>query len=191
MIRKQSRVSDRRTLLTGVLVSLLFLSLSLSLGSCGRSAWRKYVSEQGGFSIQLPGEPDVETDRVPTGAGEVDLHLYVVETEEKTAYFVSYTDYPRSVVSKSDPYRILAGAREATIRAQNGTLNSLYRLRLRDHPGMEFMADVVVGGRNAVLWARSYMVGRRLYQTFVMAYKGREPFEEMERFFRSFRLLDR
>jgi len=174
-----------------VLTLALCLALALVLGSCSEGGWREFSSEDGGFSILLPVQPEAQTETVATGAGEIDLNLFIAETEEKTAYFVSYADYPRSAVSEADPYAILAGARDATLKAQNGRPRSDYRLRLGGHPGIEFTADVEVGGREAVLWARNYLVGSRLYQTFAMAYRGREPYEEMERFFHSFRVMER
>jgi hypothetical protein len=170
---------------------VLVLFSALLLCSCSQQPWVDFTSEAGAFSVLLPQPPEEQTAKVVTDAGELDLNLFVTETDENIAYFVGYTDYPTSTVSRSDPYEVLAGAREATVRAQGGKTRTHYRLTLSGHPGIEFLADIEVGGRAAVLWARNFLVDSRLYQIFTMFYLGREPFDEIEQFFHSFRVLSR
>jgi len=169
---------------------LVLLLVPLLLLSCSWFAWREYSSEDGSFSVLLPGTPDEQTETVTTELGDISLTILMAQPDESMIYFISYSDYPAAAVAASDPLSLLASARDSTVDSQGGSLTGQYRITLGEHPGLAFIADVKMEGRDAVLRARNYIVGNRLYQVFAMAYRESDSVDEMNRFFQSFRLSE-
>jgi hypothetical protein len=172
--------------------SILFvILLTLAPVCCDRIQWTEFSSEAGAFSVFLPGEPERQTKTVNTDLGQIDLTMFISELGEEKVFFVSYSDYPGRVVEQTEPYALLENARDSTVRSQEGALRQSYRLTLSGNPGLEYLADTKVEGKEAILWARNYMEKNRLYQILAMALKGKESLEEMDRFLRSFRFKAR
>ena len=169
--------------------SVIFL-IPLLLLSCSWFAWGEYSSEKGGFSILLPGIPEEQTETVSTALGDIRLTILMAQPDETAIYFVSYSDYPAEAVSATDPDSLLASAMISTVDSQNGTLGGYYKIALVGRPGLAFSADVKIEGRDAILRARNYIVGNRLYQVFAMAYREADSTEDMSRFLGSFRLAE-
>ena len=136
----------------------------------------------------MPGTPEEETQTINTEVGDIKLTMYVSEVDESVACFVSYSDYPAPVIAVSDPYTMLTAARDSTVFAQGGKLLSNYKISLGGNPGIAFVADVEIEGKEAVLRARNYVVGNRLFQIFAMALKGQKSREETAQFLSSFKL---
>jgi hypothetical protein len=66
-----------------VLIVLLCTALS-STASSRELSWRPFVSEEGRFSVLMPGSPTSSTTTVPTEVGNVGQHLYSCECEPLT-----------------------------------------------------------------------------------------------------------
>ncbi len=102
------------------------------------------------------------------------------------AYFVSYSDLPKSTW-KGDPKTMLEGARDGAAKRVQGKVVADRELKLADkYPGREF--KVVVGDKME-LTQRVYLVKHRLYQVNMgCLIKGcTEP--EVQEYLDSFKLL--
>ena len=174
---------------------LMAIFLASAVAGCSRIVWKEFSFEAGAFSVLMPGEPERQTETVETDLGQIELTMFITELDEETVFFVSYSDYPGHIVDQAEPYAILENARDSTISSQQGDLKQSYRLTLSGHPGLEYLADTKIEGRDALIWARSYLEKNRLFQILAMALKhGEEPaesHEEIDRFLRSFRFGSR
>ncbi|WP_255442345.1 hypothetical protein [Corallococcus sp. Z5C101001] len=142
-------------------------------------------STEGGFSVAFPG-PVTEERRVqPTDVGEVTLHTFIsARTQEDTAYYVSYTDFPPAAVAQVSPRDVVDRASQGALEALGATGVTAKPLEMEGgFPGQE--VGGVSGPRR--LRGRFFMVGPCLYQQLLLHPEGRPP-KDADRFFDSFRL---
>lgn len=131
--------------------------------------WQPYVSEAGGFTVNLPLQPTDETESIELGGTE--FHWNVIEGRNFTApddsYSVGYTD-----VSSQD---LQAGA-DALLnrvgsnlierwRAQN-VVESGREISLDGNPGRSFVGTTADG---QIIAIRFYLVGQRMYAVGVLS----------------------
>ena len=77
---------------TVFLVALVFTS---ALGG-KPPQWREYVSTDGGFTIQMPDEPEVRIDQIHSQAGTVPMHSLYADLESNgscTSIYFDYSEY--------------------------------------------------------------------------------------------------
>lgn len=174
---------------------LMTILLASTVLGCSRIAWKEFSFEAGAFSVLMPGEPERQTETVETDLGQIELTMFITGLDEETVFIVSYSDYPGHIVDQVEPYAILENARNSTVSSQQGEIRQSYRLTLNGHPGLEYLADTKIEGRDALIWARSYLEKNRLFQILAMALKRGEgrakSHEEMDKFLRSFRFGSR
>ncbi|XXF77835.1 hypothetical protein P2318_33010 [Myxococcaceae bacterium GXIMD 01537] len=141
-------------------------------------------SKEGGFRVDFPFPAEEQRSEQDTSAGSLTLHTFVAtDPEQRTAWYVSYTDFPADSVARVEPGDVLARASKGAVELLGATDVSMRTLNLDGVPGQEVTA---VTGDN-VLRGRFYMVGPRLYQQFLIHPSGQPP-QDAERFFSSFRL---
>lgn len=131
--------------------------------------WQPYISQEGGFSVDLPMQPTDETESIELGGTEFDWK--VIEGRNFTApddsYSVAYTD-----VSSED----LQAGTDALLnrvgtnlikrwRAEN-VIESGRELSLDGNPGRSFVGTTKDGQIVAV---RFYLVGQRMYGVGVLS----------------------
>ncbi|GAB4144934.1 MAG: hypothetical protein Tsb009_16870 [Planctomycetaceae bacterium] len=79
-------------------------------GPVSAADWSKTTSKDGNFEVLLPGSPKKMTRVLNTGVGKINLHMYIVPTQNnKVAFAVMYNDYPPIVTQSSKPDTILEG----------------------------------------------------------------------------------
>ena len=106
------------------------------------------------------------------------------------AYWVSYGDYPGTLVAKISPEAVLDGARHGMVSNINGKLISETIVSLAGYPGRELLIDVMGGNRQEItIKAHLFLVKNRLYQIAWCAPKGKASIVEMDAFLKSLKLL--
>src|SRR5262249_27800272 len=138
----------------------------------------------GRYSILMPGDPKTVTQSITNDAGvTADVHMAYVETPAN-AYFVGYFDLGPGQTFD------LAKARDGAVQKVNGTLISERKITLGDNPGLEFKASAKTGEQTALVVARFYRVGQRVYmlQFLVAAPPSNDIPDSALRFFDSFQL---
>lgn len=125
--------------------------------------WQPYVSEDGGFSVNLPMAPDEETEATDWTGQQ--FNWTVLESRSfispNDSYAVAYTD-----VSTDD----LQGGEDALLEQVGGNLverlqhqaviESGREISLNGHPGRSFVATTEDG---QIVGVNFYLVGQRLY----------------------------
>lgn len=127
--------------------------------------WRLFVSQQGGFSIRLPGDPSPGVQTVPTAAGTLTLHTFVWQNDA-SGYYVGYADYPAGLVNNANLKRELDGARDGAVAMVHGTLLSEQDVTLAGMPARQVVIQAPYPGlsQGLVVTARFGMDGNRQYQ---------------------------
>jgi hypothetical protein len=141
-------------------------------------------SKEGGFRVHFPFPVEEERSEQSTSAGPLTLHTYVAtDPEQRTAYYVSYTDFPVEAASRVDPQEVLARASIGAVDSLGATDVTSKPLMIDGIPGQEVTATA----GNSALRGRFYMVGPRLYQQLLIHPAGQPP-EDADQFFSSFRV---
>jgi hypothetical protein len=130
----------------------------------------------------LPGAPRHETQTVDTPAGQLIMHMYMVE-DAGMAYGVIYSDYP-DIVKDADPQTMLDGGRDATVAKFNGKLLSDAPITVNGHPGRE---TTISAGQMGV-HSRTYLVDNRMYSVMVTGPVGKLNSTIAEEVLNSFKL---
>jgi hypothetical protein len=153
-----------------------------------RISWKRFNSAVGGFSVDMPGEPEqTHEDDGLLGAKSVEL---VTGQHDESRFIVQYQDLTRAATKKGTSAILKAarshdekaiagkvvGEKEATLKG--ATAGWSYQIESPDPDG-------------PVARVRTYLVGTRLFQVIVTAPKATFPTDNSERFFRSFRLQNR
>ncbi len=113
---------------------LVLLVLAILLIGCQRSTWEEFSSSEGAFSILMPGAPTEHTNTVNTAVGPIDAYFFLLEQKD-IAYMVGYSDYPDTVVQKTNPDAILEGARNGAVANVQGKLLKELIISLNGYPG--------------------------------------------------------
>jgi hypothetical protein len=171
-------LKTRRTLLLGLLLS--------AAAGCGAPEFKEFRSDEGRFSVQLPGVPREETRETKNGK----LHLYTVEFSHGV-YSVQWIDLPDAKDESGDMLeQRLASERDAGVKAVDGKVIADKAIKLADKfPGRDFTADVSVASTQGQLRGRLFLVDGRLFNVLAV---GKKPFLESAdttKFFDSFGLL--
>ena len=119
---------------------------------------KNFTSEDGRFSILLPDTPKFETHNLSSAVGPVVSKSYIVDDLDMS-YGVTYTDYPSDVVERTDPQKMLDGARDGGISNSHGELVTEKNISLNGYPGREMTISV----RDIAVRSRVYIVKNRLY----------------------------
>jgi hypothetical protein len=145
------------------------------------------MSEKGGFTVLMPGNPKQSKKTQPTAVGNIDLYMFLVDKGDK-AYFLCYSDYPKDMIENSDPNLILENGLKGAVNNIEGTLIKKENITLDGCPGFEIAADGKKRGKLFELKARFFLKENRLYQVVVLAEKGKET-TKMDDFIKSFKFI--
>lgn len=165
---------------------LVLLALAILLIGCQRSTWEEFSSSEGAFSILMPGTPTEQTKTVNTAVGPIDAYFFLLERKD-IAYMVGYSDYPDTVVQKTNPDAILEGARNGAVANVQGKLLNELIISLNGYPGRELKIEPA-GGKGTIK-AKIFIVGNRLYQVMVVTPKEKAFSKNVRRFLDSFKFL--
>ncbi|MBN2378455.1 hypothetical protein JXM67_01450 [candidate division WOR-3 bacterium] len=172
-------------------ILVITLSASLLFTGCGKKEkpaeadqWVDVKSNDGGFFVRMPQEPEMQTQMIPTTAGSTPLYMYLVDFGA-VAYAVMYSDLPY-LEEDADLDKVLDERRDAAVASSNGKLRSEKKISIDGHPGRELRIDT---GDNMAYTGRLYLVGKRLYQVIIVVPQGVDAKEATEKFLDSFRLL--
>lgn len=147
-------------------------------------SWKLYQYKPGNLAVMMPETPKESSSVENTAAGDITLWQASVIGTSK-AYFVSYSDMPKSTW-KGDPKQMLEGARDGAAQRVNGKVVADREIQLdKKYPGREF--KVVVDKME--LTQRVYLVKHRLYQVNMGCLTGSCTDDEIQEFLNSFKMI--
>jgi hypothetical protein len=155
-----------------------------------QTTWQEFKSASGGFTVQMPGAPQEQTQSIASAAGPLDLHNFVVE-DRSIAYIVSYLDFPSGAITASDSDALLDNAVDGSVKSGSGTLKSKSSLALGEYPGRLAEFTTAANGQTPATTIRAhyFLVRTRLYQVLAVAPQDQLP-AEADTFLNSFKLFE-
>jgi hypothetical protein len=123
----------------------------------GAVGWVQFSSPDGRYSVRLPQQPALSS-QLTTDSNGVKLPQYLAQAADSDSlYGAVYFDLlPTSMYS-------LEAGRDGMVKAANGTLLSEKAISLEGHQGIEFRVLVKNAGGDAIIDARVYKVGNRVF----------------------------
>ncbi len=176
-------MNNIRTYLLFALVAILYTSMPVLLNA------QEYelTSKIGNFSITFPGEPTLTSDVVESAVGDLDLHSYIYDGKEESAYLVAYIDYPADMVEESDDDVLLESALEGAIESWGFDVDEVEK-QTKWHSGYKSIY-IIESKDNTYAVYEVMLVGNRLYQLAILQYNEKIKKKEISAFFESFTLL--
>jgi hypothetical protein len=111
------------------------------VGTAQDTVGKKYVSKEGGFSVQFPAGGEVKTKNQDAPGG---LKMVIAGVEsEKKAYMVMYMALPDGIVKAASAKAILDGAADGAVKKSGGKQVSAKDIThgKEKHPGREVVVD--------------------------------------------------
>ena len=143
--------------------------------------WAKFTSDEGRFSVIMPGIPEDTVETKQSDQGPYTTHLFVLR-HEQNVFLIGYVDYDPSF--NFNRQAELEMNRDNFIKGIGATLLTTRSLRVDGFPVIEFTAE----GPQRIFTSRVYMVGRRPYQIVIGSPKGVDNSVSISRFFNSFKV---
>jgi len=158
-------------------------------GSLAAAELKDFADPDGGFTVQMPGQPTASTQK----AGGGDMKLYVTEEESDAgsgACLVSVLVIPGAgEEANARLQQRLDGGVDGLLRSMSGKLVEVERIQLSDkYPGRFVRAKVKMGETDGVARARFFLVGDKLYQVMAVGTDSWIDGEDRSTFLRSFKL---
>lgn len=173
-------------------VGLLAVWLSLGVVACAATQdWKEHTTKEGRFKIKFPGDPIKQEQNVPTGQGQLQMHILAVEADGgNQAFMVMYNDYPEAHIKDNKPDDLLKLAKDGVLSSSNGKVSKERAIKVDGHPGLEFAFEGNSGGREMKCSWRVYLVKNRLYQLAIIRFGQATAPDDVKRFFDSFSLTN-
>jgi hypothetical protein len=159
------------------------------------SGWLSFAPKSSGFSVLLPKKPELESAKLNTPIGTLNLYTYTCQglpgqNGDNMAYSISYSDYPASVFKGFTAHSVnsfLNNAVTGAIANSHGKLTNgtLKNITLNNYPGREYSEDLQ---GNLMSYNRIYLINHRMYILQVLNF-GYSLNNSGRRFFDSFKLV--
>jgi hypothetical protein len=169
----------------GTIIPSSFLDIS------GQSAWEDFYSDDGYFSVSLPGKPEKETENIKTQVGTISRQSFVVEKDGgQTTYLVMSIDYPKDAIEMVDHDQILNSVRDDVMATYRGTVNQEDWVQMDNYPGQEF--DFEGKWKNSSVFGNvmTLLIEKRLYMLLALGVDEEVDAKDVEKFFVSFESLN-
>ena len=143
--------------------------------------WTKFTSEEGRFSVLMPGTPEDKVETTPSDHGPYTTHLLILR-QPRNVFLIGWVDYDPSF--NFNRQTELEMNRDNFVKGVNARLIETRATRIDGYPALEFTAE----NANRIFRSRVYMVGRRPYQLVIGSPKGIDDTVNINRFFNSFKI---
>jgi hypothetical protein len=159
--------------------------------------WITFTAPDGSFTVWLPEEPATQSQTVPTEAGDIEIAMYMVESDD-WMLMLSQNGFPASVadlVAAGDEafiQSLLDNGRDGAIGNMSGTLQDEKQVTVDGFPGREFTfiidSSVSPTGSAFTGIARVILVKDMLYQMIRLSTADEADPDLAQAFFDSFHL---
>ena len=143
--------------------------------------WTKFMSDEGRFSVFMPGTPIEKTETTQSEHGPYTTHLFTLRGP-RNVFLIGWVDYDPSF--NFNRQTELEANRDNFVKGLNATLIQTRSATIDGYQAIEFTAENI----NRVFKSRVFMVGRRPYQIVIGSPKGVDDSVNVDRFFGSFKV---
>lgn len=166
--------------LTPLLAALLLAGCAQNPGQSAANGAPAYAPQGGGFTVQMPGPAQEQTD--PNGT-----HMFLSEVNGK-AFIVGYTDFGNHLkVTKANADMLLDAARNGMVQNAHSKVISETKITFQGHPGRDLKLMTKEG---YFMQLKMVLSDTRLYQVGVATPKDEANSPEIKKFIDSFRLTN-
>jgi hypothetical protein len=160
--------------------NLLVLFVLLSQYGWAQKSWKTFNAEQGAFSVDFPGDPEVTSVNRPTPEGiDIKVNIHMV-TAESTVAYVIYNEFPTGFNILDDSLYLQEVARETVLRMKLDT-SAIKKITFAGYPGRKFESKV----KDGVTEMRVILRGNRVY--IVAGFFPNKRKDDLARFINSFK----
>ena len=145
------------------------------------AGWTKYISDEGRFSVFMPGTPEEKVETTQSEHGPYTTTLVILR-QPRNVFLIGWVDYDPSF--NFNRQAELEANRDMFVKNINARLLETHSTRIDGYQALEFTAE----NANRVFRSRVYMVGRRPYQIVIGSPKGVDDSVNVDRFFSSFKI---
>lgn len=156
-------------------------------GAVAQKTWTPVSSSAGKFTILMPGKATFSTRKISTQAGQVDLNAYTVPYGQ-SAFLVTYSDYPASMMKKSDAKTVLKGAMSGAVG--DGQLKHEEWTKVQGYSAVVFSALKEKSG-SGYKWRyveAAVLAKNRLYQIMIIQPTSDNSTVDVKKYFDSFKI---
>jgi hypothetical protein len=169
----------------------LVMAVTLLVSACSFSnaqepTWKEFRSNEGGFSVLMPGTPTPNKVSVNTASGVKEAYTFTLNEGELNEYIIAYSKYAETDSKKVSTDVLFDDIRNGILLVQQGKLRSEAAITLDGYSGKEIAVERPDG---VITTARFYVVDDRFYQLSMKAKTNERESESPKRFLDSFKLL--
>ena len=169
-----------------VLLAAIFLTVSFIPALGQQTGWVKLVSEDGKFSVMVPGTqaPDEKAETTPAQADHptstpYTTHLWIARSD-KSVFLVGYVDYPATYNFNRESE--LEANRNNFVNGVKAKLTSTNPYTYGGLPALEFTCET----DDRVFRSKVFYIGRRPFQLIMGTGKGIDDSASFDKFMSSF-----
>jgi hypothetical protein len=164
---------------------LLLPLLAALLTAQPDAPWTELSPEDKAFTIQFPGTPVKQVEKIKTPTGTIDVISYALKpSKDRPAYLLSYSEFAGQP-DKLTPQQRLDKAQAGALASTKGKLQSQKNFTLQGYPGRELL---IATPEDQHLRTQIYVVGDRVYQLIVVGPADQVASKDADKFFDSFKL---
>ena len=150
-----------------------------------------YISQEGKFRFQFPGEPEVSDQKTTTVTGPLVIHATTYIDTKGTNYVVTYFDLDPAGVKAQKPEALLDGGVRGMVTKGGWKVSSQKSIKLGEYPGIDVTGEVSPAGAAEPLVGRTrmFLVNSRFYQIILMGGKSSVSQSDFQKYLESFGVL--
>jgi len=158
----------------------------ISMGNDKLAPFQEFRSNDGRFTVLMPGKPEVRNEAMDMPFGKVNTITYMASSR-KVGCAVAYTDYPALLIKSTDPQKLLEGAKNGAIKNVSGRLVSETSIDFHGLPARDVVIEIP---NKALVTARFILVSPRFYELMFFATTDKSHEQDISQFFNSFKIDD-
>lgn len=167
-------------------LALFFVSITVS----SQSNWLDFKSVEFAFRAEFPEEPVKSVQKVPTAVGEIDMHMFMLQSNDgnNVIYSVIRSDYPEEQFENADEEynnSVLNGAVNGAVTNVKGKLVFDNNVVFNGYPGRSIKISI----DQAYIYMNAYLIENTIYITQVICMKQKDENKDISRFLDSFDII--
>jgi hypothetical protein len=161
---------------------VVYAIINMFTASDKLAQFKEFRSDEGRFTVLMPGKPKAQNQTMDTPVGKVDMVMYMASSG-KAGCAVAYADYPEQLINSTDPQKTLDGARNGAIKNVSGRLVSETSISFHGLPARDVRIEIP---NKAFVTARFILASPRFYELMLIAPTDKGHEQDISQFFNSF-----
>jgi hypothetical protein len=163
---------------------VVYFLIHIFTGSDKLAAFQEFRSDEGRFTVMMPGKPKAQNQSLETAVGKIDMVMYMAGSG-KAGCAVAYADYPAQLVNSTDPQKLLEGATNGAVKNVNGRLVSETGTSFHGLPARDVWIEVP---KKFFITGRFIMADSRFYELMFITPTEKGHEEDIAKFLDSFKI---